>query len=179
MLTIAETGGGNVYVNGAGNGANATAATITGIADLINSGTGTLALTKAEGQVYTNISGGNLTVSNTGALNKVYVNAGGDSGNALSGMSGGNLTLNSNGAGLVGNTIKVTSFTAGTLTVNQSASMDGSLLTLSGGSATNAIINQNGSYLDATVHSVNGSTATYDLNEVGTSSAHTTLDLTI
>jgi hypothetical protein len=177
-LTITQSNGGNTYVNAAGSSVNTDSATITGTAVLVNSGTGTVALTKAEGLVYANISGGNLTVSNTGAMNKVYVNAAGDSENAVAGMTGGDLTLASNGTG-VGNTMKVQSFSAGTLAINQGASMQGSTLVLNGGSATSATINQNGNYQDVNVSSTNGSSGTFTLNQSGTSGAHMQIDLSI
>jgi hypothetical protein len=177
-LTITQSNGGNTYVNAAGSTVNTDSATITGTAVLVNSGTGTVALTKAEGLVYANISGGNLTVSNTGAMNKVYVNAAGDSENAVAGMTGGDLTLASNGTG-VGNTMKVQSFSAGTLAINQGASMQGSTLVLNGGSATSATINQNGNYQDVNVSSTNGSSGTFTLNQSGTSGAHMQIDLSI
>ncbi len=176
-LSIVQQGSGNTFVNAVGLVSNLEAATISGTAALVNAGTGTLALTQATGTVRANVSGdGTLIIHNAGVGNSVFVNAEGNRSNATPINNGGTLTLNSDG---FNNSIIVTSFTAGVLTINQNPAMSDSMLTLSGGSATNAIINQNGSYQDATIHSVNGSTGTVNLNVTGQPGAHATLDITL
>lgn len=164
-LTIHQSNSGNTFANLSGTSDNSGAAEITGTAVLVNSGTGTLALTQATGTVKANVSGdGTMTINNKGSDNSVFVNAEGDTNNTTAINNGGDLKLNSDGTG---NTIRVTEFTAGNMTVNQSDAMTGSTLALNGGSATNVVVNQNGSYQDANIHSVNGSSGTFNLNNVG------------
>ena len=180
-LTINHSNSGNTFANLSGTSDNSGAAEITGTAVLVNSGTGTLALTQATGTVKANVSGdGTMTINNKGSGNSVFVNAEGTTANTTAIANGGDLKLNSDGTG---NTIRVTEFTAGNMTVNQSGSMSGSTLALNGGSATNVVVNQNGSYQDANVHSVNGSSGTFNLNDVGEAGGGTPvlakLDLTL
>lgn len=176
-LTMTQSGAGNTFVDSVGDGSGS-AVSIDNVATLVNSGIGTMKLTKADGNVYANISGGTLAISNTGATNTVYVNAAGDSGNAAAGMTGGTLTLNSNGAS---NEIKVQSFAGGTMTVGQDSAANNSSFILTGSNiaASTATVNQYGDYQNATVHSVNGSTGTFDLREDGVSGTPTTVDLTL
>lgn len=176
-LTIKQSGTGNTYVNQAGNNSNVGSVAIGGTVDLINSGAGDLKVTAAGNNAYANISGGNLTIHDVGTGNNIYVNNAGNSANLDPGMSGGNLTLNGDGAF---NVIKVTDFRSGTVTVNQGAGMnDSSLVLTSAALLTGTVtLNQNGDYQDATVRSANNSTGTFNLNEVGTVGARTTMDLT-
>lgn len=165
-LTIDQSGSGNTYVNTSGDSTNLNVVTINGTVDLVNSGAGDLKVTAASGNAYANISGGNLTIHDVGTGNNIYVNAAGNNLNAAPGMSGGNLTLNGDGAG---NVIKVTNFQSGTVTVNQGNSMNDSTLALTSavGMTGTVILNQNGDFQDAVVHSANNSTGTFNLNEVG------------